>query len=435
MNSLISMLHHYGYIILYGSLMLEMIALPIPTELLMSYVGYMVYQGHLNLFIAIIIGTAGSISGMRIAYFIGGKLGYPFFQKHGRKVHLGPERIEKMSDAFNSYGKRLLLVSCFIPGIRHLTGYSAGIIQIKYRSFAIFAYIGALIWVGSFISLGDVLGPKYKIIETSAKKYMLYLIVFLILFFIVFYIVKRNLNRMQSYFVALFQHQYQHVRFQWEIKVLVAVFAAAFISLISIVIGLFEEYVQSGFQDFNQTTLLIFYSYVGPQWKPFLTGSQALATIPVLSIAGSLAMLWIIYKGKNRLLEFNMLIIAIAGGIIFVQYLPEAMETAVEWLKLPFGLYGYTVPSKEVILATILYGYFAFLFIRHISSYWAKLAALVLSLVMIFYIGIGQFYFLYLKPSDVIASYVLAGVWLCFIIMLLELWRLLLFVNRELRKS
>ena len=79
METIVHLLDQYGYVILFLSLMLELIALPIPTEPLMSYVGYLIYQHQLNLFISIFAAALGSYCGMTIAYWIGYKLGHPFF--------------------------------------------------------------------------------------------------------------------------------------------------------------------------------------------------------------------------------------------------------------------------------------------------------------------------------------------------------------------
>ena len=53
---------------------------------------------------------------MTISYWIGYKLGVPFFHKHGHRIHLGPDRLEKMSNWFENYGNKLLLIAYFIPG-------------------------------------------------------------------------------------------------------------------------------------------------------------------------------------------------------------------------------------------------------------------------------------------------------------------------------
>ncbi|TCP24839.1 membrane protein DedA with SNARE-associated domain [Scopulibacillus darangshiensis] len=175
-STFIELINSHGYLILFLSLMLELIALPIPTEILMSYAGYLAFNGEMSWTLSMVVGILGSVSGMTIAYIIGLKLGFPFFQKYGRFVHLSPERLNKMSNTFNRYRIPLLLFACFIPGVRHLTGYSAGINRLSFRSFAFFSYLGAAIWVSTFVTLGKVLGPHYTLIETSAGKVIIPLI-------------------------------------------------------------------------------------------------------------------------------------------------------------------------------------------------------------------------------------------------------------------
>lgn len=202
------MVNNYGYVILFLSLMLELIALPIPTEILMSYVGYLVYQEEMNGFMSILVGALGSISGMTIAYFIGLKLGFPFFNKYGRFVHLSPERLNKTSETFNRYWKRLLLFACFIPGVRHLTGYSAGLTKVPYRSFAFYSYIGAVIWVGTFVTLGKVLGPQYKLIETSAWKYLIIFILTIVAMAILYRVAKGFRHKIKLFLLTTVKSLY-----------------------------------------------------------------------------------------------------------------------------------------------------------------------------------------------------------------------------------
>ncbi len=434
MDTLMSLINHHGYIILFASLLLELIALPVPTELLMSYVGFQAYQGHMNLYISLISGIAGTISGMSAAYWIGSKLGFPFFNKYGHRMHLGPERLNKMSKSFDSYGKRLLLFSCFIPGVRHFTGYSAGITRVKFKSFAFFSYIGAALWVGTFIILGRALGPQYTIIETTVKKYMLILIVLLAILVLMYYLIKTNLPRIKAYMLALLSHLYRNFNSQWQLKLLIVGIFAVFVSLVTAVFGLFDEYIKLGFQPFNKAVMIVFNAFFGTQWKTFMNGSFALTTTPLLAIVSCVTAVWIILHGKNRHVEMNLLIASIAGGYVFIKYLPETMMTVVQWLHWPFSLYAQGLPSSEVIMATIVYGYWAFLTVRHAQRYMVKIGALLIAAALLLYIGIGHLYFIMQSPSDIIASYLLGSVWLSFIIMLLEVWRLITLLNREIRK-
>lgn len=186
-DTIISYIDQYGYIVLFIYLMLDLIALPLPGQTFMTYVGFLVYQGHLSLGLSIFFATLGSWTGMTITYFIGFKLGLPFLKKYGRYFKIDAERLNKTSKWYGEHGNILLTIGYFLPGIRHFTGYFAGIAQIKFRTFVIFAYSGALVWTTIFIVLGKFLGPQWDKLNSNVKNTILFsALVFAILFIIVF---------------------------------------------------------------------------------------------------------------------------------------------------------------------------------------------------------------------------------------------------------
>ncbi|MCJ7688553.1 MAG: membrane-associated protein, partial [Clostridiaceae bacterium] len=97
MHSLIELINNYGYIILFSALVLELIAFPLPGELMMTYCGFLVYKSEMNWGISILVATAGVITGITISYFVGDKLGTRFFEKYGSYIHLGPAQMDKTS--------------------------------------------------------------------------------------------------------------------------------------------------------------------------------------------------------------------------------------------------------------------------------------------------------------------------------------------------
>lgn len=189
METIISYIDQYGYIVLFIYLTLDLIALPLPGQTFMTYVGFLVYQGHLSLGISIIVGTLGAWVGMTITYFVGLKLGLPFLKKYGRYFKINAERLNKTSKWYGKHGNILLTIGYFIPGVRHFTGYFAGVAQIRFRTFVIFAYSGALIWTTVFIMLGKFLGPQWDKLNSSMKNTILFgALVFAIIFLILFLI-------------------------------------------------------------------------------------------------------------------------------------------------------------------------------------------------------------------------------------------------------
>lgn len=180
MDFITQLLDKYGYIILFISLFLELLALPLPGEILMSYCGFVVFQGKLNFILCIIVSTLGVIFGVTLSYFIGKKFGVKFFNKYGKYIHLGPEKIKKVDKWFDKYGNKLLIFTYFIPGVRHITGYTAGTTSLSYKKFSVNAYLGAFIWVTTFISLGKILGDNWNNINKYIGSYLIFGIFILI---------------------------------------------------------------------------------------------------------------------------------------------------------------------------------------------------------------------------------------------------------------
>ncbi|RFB15321.1 DedA family protein [Bacillus sp. HNG] len=175
------LLEHYGYFGLIIVLAAGIIGLPLPDEILLTYVGYTVYQGKMSYSLSLVSASIGSIIGITISYFLGIKLGIPFLRKFGPKLHLTEKRIQTTSKLFNKFGPYLLFIGYFIPGVRHITAYLAGLNYLNFKRFAIFAYSGAIFWGFTFITLGHELGKNWMKVEMMMNHYIIYVIGFAII--------------------------------------------------------------------------------------------------------------------------------------------------------------------------------------------------------------------------------------------------------------
>ncbi|OIK09944.1 hypothetical protein BIV60_22635 [Bacillus sp. MUM 116] len=198
MGHITTYIDQFGYIVLFVALLLELIAVPLPGELLMCYSGFLVYQGHLNWWLSIVVAGVGACIGMTISYWVGYKLGTPFFDKYGHRFHMGKDRIENISSWFNKYGNKLLILAYFIPGVRHITGYFSGITKLPFRTYAGFAYTGAFLWVAVFITIGKILGPQWELFHTLIKKYLLIGIVVAVCILAVIYLYKKYKGKLKN---------------------------------------------------------------------------------------------------------------------------------------------------------------------------------------------------------------------------------------------
>ena len=152
----------YGYVAIFSLLVLGIVGLPVPDEFLLTGCGFLIYQGHLRPVPAFLSALAGSMSGITCSYIIGRTAGWKVLHsRYGKLLHITDERIGTIHDWFDRIGHWALLIGYFVPGVRHFTAIVAGTSKLEYRSFAMFAYAGAVAWVSTFLFIGDHFGPRW----------------------------------------------------------------------------------------------------------------------------------------------------------------------------------------------------------------------------------------------------------------------------------
>ena len=190
MQHLNYLIEHFGYLGIFLALVGGIVGLPLPDEILLTYVGYNVFQGRMSYMPSIMFAFLGTCVGISLSYFLGIKLGMPFLHKFGPKIHIYEPNIIKTKKLFSKFGPYLLLIGYFIPGIRHITAYLAGINGYSIKRFTLFAFSGGAFWCITFITLGTYLGPRWKMVHKLVSKYstlsffiMVFIIVLASLFF------------------------------------------------------------------------------------------------------------------------------------------------------------------------------------------------------------------------------------------------------------
>lgn len=149
---------HYGYIAIFLCLALGIIGLPVPDEVLMTMVGYLSSMGLLDFPVSLVISVLGAMSGMLCSYALGRKFGKPLLWKYGKWVRFTTKRIEKTESWFERYGPWAICIGYYIPGLRHLTCYLAGMSAMNPLKYILYSGLGAMCWCAIFISIGYFLG-------------------------------------------------------------------------------------------------------------------------------------------------------------------------------------------------------------------------------------------------------------------------------------
>jgi membrane protein DedA with SNARE-associated domain len=151
----------HGYAGIFSLLVFGIVGLPVPDEWLLTFSGYLVFRHTFRFLPTFIAAFLGSACGITVSYTLGRIFDTYVLVKYGRFFHLTPQRLARVHAWFERRGRWTLLVGYFIPGVRHLTGYVAGVSELSYANFALFAYTGAFCWAAIFITLGYFVGEQW----------------------------------------------------------------------------------------------------------------------------------------------------------------------------------------------------------------------------------------------------------------------------------
>ncbi|SFS56366.1 DedA family protein [Paenibacillus sp. BC26] len=165
------LIFRYGYIGLTFALALGIVGVPVPDEVLLTYSGYLAGNGTLHPLLVVLCAFLGSALGITLSYLIGIRFGLPFLLKYGPKIHISAAKIERAQGWMNKYGNLLLILGFFVPGLRHITAYMAGISRLKFSTFMLYAYTGALSWSVLFIYIGFLLGDRWLHVKYYVHHY------------------------------------------------------------------------------------------------------------------------------------------------------------------------------------------------------------------------------------------------------------------------
>ena len=162
----------YGYAAMFVLLMLGIVGVPVPDELLLTFCGYLVWRGDFTAPWTMAVAMAGACCGITLSYLIGRSAGLAATRRLGRLLRFTPQRVERVHEWFERRGRWTLVLGYYVPGVRHLTAIVAGTARMRYRSFALFAYGGALIWSQSWIWMGMLLGHQAMHIAETVHRHL-----------------------------------------------------------------------------------------------------------------------------------------------------------------------------------------------------------------------------------------------------------------------
>lgn len=180
-------IEQYGYWGVFLLIALENIFPPIPSEVILTFGGYMTAQTNLTIQGVIAASTVGSVAGAVILYQLGVVLNVNklevVVERYGRFLRLTKEDLYRADAWFDKYGIWTVFFCRFIPLIRSLISIPAGMARMNFWLFISFTTLGTILWNTLLINLGARVGENWEVIGERMDQYSTYLyIIFAILF-------------------------------------------------------------------------------------------------------------------------------------------------------------------------------------------------------------------------------------------------------------
>lgn len=162
-----------GYPGLFLMMVGESMFLPIPSEVVMPFAGYLATTGEFTLALVLLVALLGSIVGSLLSYEIGRHGGRPLIVRYGKWFLVGHRELEWMDRFFARWGTWAVLAARFIPAVRHISSIPAGVARLPMRKFLPATIVGAFAWNAILAYAGVVMGASWRNLGQALEPYEL----------------------------------------------------------------------------------------------------------------------------------------------------------------------------------------------------------------------------------------------------------------------
>jgi len=186
-NLLTGIISSIGYVGIAILMALESMVAPVPSEVVMPFVGYLIVQGKFTFLTAAAVSAFGCLAGSLISYYMGYYGGDIFVKKIGRYLLLDEHHLAWTENWFRKHGEKTIFFSRFIPIVRHFISIPAGTGRMNLTKFSLYTLIGSFMWNSILLYAGMKLGENWGLIHKYSTKIDIAVII-IILTGVIYYI-------------------------------------------------------------------------------------------------------------------------------------------------------------------------------------------------------------------------------------------------------
>jgi membrane protein DedA with SNARE-associated domain len=196
-NIIIHLISTLGYPGVFLLMAMHSAAIPVPSEVVMPFAGYLVSQGRFNYFAVVIVGTLGNLAGGSIIYVLAKHGGRKLVEKYEHAVFVSKSDLERVEKFFHRFGAFAIFLGRCMPIVATFISIPAGLSKIKYWKFAVFTFFGAIIWNFLLVYIGMKLGQNWTVLRDKLHNFEL-LILVLIVIGAIWWIYRHIKNRVKA---------------------------------------------------------------------------------------------------------------------------------------------------------------------------------------------------------------------------------------------
>lgn len=164
MELIISFLSDWGYIALFILMALENMNIPIPSEIILGFAGFLISQDIFSFWPTVIIGTVAGLAGSLASYYMGAKGGRAILLKYSAKGGLTYRKLEAANSWFDRYGGVAVFTGRLLPGVRTFISLPAGIAEYPLPHFTGLTIAGTIPWTIFLVYAGMLLGENWHLL-------------------------------------------------------------------------------------------------------------------------------------------------------------------------------------------------------------------------------------------------------------------------------
>ena len=155
----ISSLGYAGIVLLMA---IESACIPLPSEIIMPFSGYLVFTGEMQLWLVALAGAVGCVLGSLLAYWVGAVGGRPLVEKYGRYVLISHHDLDLADRWFQRHGDITIFIGRLLPVVRTFIAFPAGVARMPLWRFNLYTFVGSFIWCWVLAWIGKQLGQNWN---------------------------------------------------------------------------------------------------------------------------------------------------------------------------------------------------------------------------------------------------------------------------------